>query len=95
MVSTLITSPQYLNRRIIFSDVDNKKADLAIYIQEYLCLLLDNNLVNFVDAIDKGEIKECGVDGRHIKIVTIIFGPARATMERFFKERTRYQGIVV
>ena len=34
-----------------FSDIDNKKADLARYIQECLCLPPDND---FADAIDKG-----------------------------------------
>ena len=48
-----------------FSDIDNKKADLARYIQECLCLPSD---VDFADAIDKGGIKECGVDRRHIRI---------------------------
>ena len=52
-----------------FSDIDNKKADLARYIQECLCLPSGND---FADAIDKGGIKECGVNRRHIKIANII-----------------------
>ena len=42
-----------------FSDVDNKKATLARYVQECLCLPSD---VDLADAIEKGEIKECGID---------------------------------
>ena len=42
-----------------FSDVDNKKADLARYIQECLCLPSDKH---FAEAIDTGGIKECGID---------------------------------
>ena len=53
-----------------FSDIDNKKVDLARYIKECLCLPLDND---FADAIDKSGIKECDVDRRHIKITNIIF----------------------
>ena len=48
-----------------FSDVDNKKADLAGYIQECLCLPSDKG---FAEAIDTCGIKKCGVDRRHIKI---------------------------
>ena len=61
-----------------FSDVDNKRAALARYIQD--CLCLPSN-VNLSDAIDKGEIKECGIDRRHIKIANVIFGPAKAAVE--------------
>ena len=61
-----------------FSDVDNKRAALARYIQKCLCLPFDTNLA---DAIDKGGIKECGIDRRHIKIANIIFGPAKAAVE--------------
>ena len=52
-----------------FSDVDNKKADLARYIQECLCLPFD---MEFADVIDTGGIKECGIDRSHIKIANII-----------------------
>ena len=70
-----------------FSDIDNNKADLARYIQEYLCLPSD---IDFSGVIEKGEIKECGVDRRHRKITNIIFGPAKAAIEgRLFRERTR------
>ena len=55
-----------------FSDVDNKKAALARYVQEYLCLPSD---VDLADAIEKGGIQEYGVDRRHIKIANIIYGP--------------------
>ena len=60
-----------------FSDNDSKKAVLARYIQECLCLASD---IDSTEAIDKGGIKECGVDRRHIKIANIIFGPAKATI---------------
>ena len=56
-----------------FSSTDNKKAELARYIQECLCLPSDKD---FADAIDKGGIRECGINRRHIKIANIIFGPA-------------------
>ena len=61
-----------------FSDVDNKKADLARYVQKCLCLPSDNDMA---DAIEKGGVQECGVDRRHIKIANIIYGPARAAIE--------------
>ena len=61
-----------------FSDVDNKRAVLARYIQKCLCL---PSGVNLADAIDKGGIKECGIDRRCIKIANVNFGPAQATVE--------------
>ena len=61
-----------------YSDINNKKADLARHIQK--CLCLPSN-IDFVDAIDEGRIKECGVDRRHIKITNIIFGPTKAAIE--------------
>ena len=83
--SDLASSGEYTNflttvskQKDHFSDVDNKRVALARYIQECLCLLSDTKLV---DAIDKGEIKECGIDRRDIKIVNIIFGPAKVAME--------------
>ena len=68
-----------------FSETDNKKVDLARYIQECLCLPSD---VDFADAIDKGGIRECGIDRRHIKIANIIYGPAKASMEGKTVQRT-------
>ena len=41
-----------------FSDVDNKKATLAQYVQECLCLPSDNDLA---DLIDKGGVQESGL----------------------------------
>ena len=61
-----------------FSDVDNKKADLARYIQKCLCLPSDKD---FAEVIDTSGIKECGIDKRHIKITNIILGPAKAAIE--------------
>ena len=61
-----------------FSDIDNKKAALARYIQECLCLPSDTDLA---DTIDKSGIKKCGIDRRHIKITNVIFGPAKAAIE--------------
>ena len=61
-----------------FTDVDNKRAALARYIQEYLCLPSDTNLAN---AIDKGGIEECRIERRYIKIDNVIFGPAKAAVE--------------
>ena len=61
-----------------FSDLDNKRAILAQYIQKCLCLPSDVDLVN---AIDKSGIKECGIDRRHIKIANVIFGPSQAVVE--------------
>ena len=61
-----------------FSDIDDKKTALARNIQE--CLCLPSN-VDLVDAIEKGGIKECGIDRRHIKIANIIYGPAKAAIE--------------
>ena len=76
-----------------FSDVDNKRAALAQYIQECLCLLSN---VDLTDAIDKGGIKECGIVRRHIKIANIIFGPAKVAVEgKTVQRKTRYHMIVV
>ena len=61
-----------------FPDVNNKKADLARYIQECLCLPSDKDMA---DAIEKGGIQECGIDQRHSKIANIIYGPAKAAVE--------------
>ena len=33
------------------------------------------------DAIEKGGIRECGIDQRHIKIAKMIYGPAKATIQ--------------
>ena len=61
-----------------FSDVNNKKATLARYIQKCMGLPSD---VDHADAIDKGGVKECGIDRRHIKIANIIYGPAQVAVE--------------
>ena len=61
-----------------FSDIDNKRADLAQYIQKCLCLQFN---VDLTDAIDRGGIKECWIDRRHIKIANVIFGPAQVAVE--------------
>ena len=68
-----------------FSDIDNKKADLVRYIQEYLCLPSDKD---FAKSIDTGGSKECGVDRRHIKIDNIILGPAKVTIEGKIVQQT-------
>ena len=68
-----------------FSDIDNKKADLARYIQESLCLPSDND---FANVIDKGGIKECGVDRRYIKLANIVLGPAKTVIEGKTIQRT-------
>ena len=66
-----------------FAGVDNKKAALARYVQECLCLPSDVDLadVDLANAIEKGGIKECGIDQRHIKIANIIYGLAKAAIE--------------
>ena len=61
-----------------FSDVDNKKATLVRHIQECLCLPFD---IDLADATDKGGIKDCDIDRRHIKITNVIFRPAKAAVE--------------
>ena len=61
-----------------FSDIDNKRAALARYIQK--CLCLPSN-VDLADAIDNGGVKECGIDRRLIKIANVIYGPAQAAVE--------------
>ena len=68
-----------------FSDVDNKRADLARYLQECLCLPSSKD---FAAAIDTGVIKECGIDRRHIKIADIIHGPAKAAIKGKPVQRT-------
>ena len=50
------------DKKTHFSNLDNKKAALACYIQEYLCLPSD---IDLADAIDKGGIKKCGIDRRY------------------------------
>ena len=61
-----------------FSNVDNKRAALARYIQKCLYLPSDVDLAN---EIDKGEIKECEIDRRHIKIANVIYQPTQAVVE--------------
>ena len=61
-----------------FSHVNNKRAALARYIQ--ICLCLSSN-VDLADVIDKGGIKECGIDRRNIKISNAIYRPAQAAVE--------------
>ena len=68
-----------------FLDVDNKKAALAQYVQECLCLPSDTDLAN---AIDKGGIQECGIDWSHINIANVIYGPAKATIDHRGKDCT-------
>ena len=55
-----------------FSGLDVKKATLARYIQDCLCLPSDRD---FADNIETGGIKECGIDRRHINVANEIFGP--------------------
>ena len=62
-----------------FSDVDNKKADLARYIQECLCFSSEKD---FAEAIDTGGIKECGIN------INIILGPVKAAIEGNTVQRT-------
>ena len=52
-VNYLTTVPELKDRS---SDVDNKKANLARYIQKCLCLQPDKD---FAEVIDTGWIKEC------------------------------------
>ena len=66
-------------------DVDNKRAGLARYIQECLCLPSDKD---FAEAIDTGGIKECGIDKRHIQIANIILGPTKAAIDGKTVQRT-------
>lgn len=54
------------------SDLDVKKATLARYIQDCLCLPSDKD---FTDSIEIGRIKKCGIDQRHISVANEIFGP--------------------
>ena len=77
MVIVPISLLRFLRKKH-FSDVDNKKAALAQYIQECLCLPSDDDLS---DSIDKVGVQECGIDCRHIKIANIIFRPAKIVVE--------------
>ena len=66
------------NQKDHFSNVDNKRAALTHYIQKCLCLPSD---VDLADAIDKGGIKECRINRRHIKIANVIYRPAQTAVE--------------
>ena len=81
----LVTSKEYTNflttvseQKDHFSDIDNKRAALARYIQKCLCLPFD---VDLADAIDNGGVKECGIDRSHIKITNVIYGPSQVAVE--------------
>ena len=68
-----------------FLEMDLKKATLARYIQEFLCLPFDTNLVN---GLDSGGIKECGIDRRHVKIANEIYGPNKHALQDKTVQRT-------
>ena len=51
-----------------FSDVDNKRAALARYVQKCLCLPSD---VNIVDTIDKGGIRSVGLTESTSRLPTL------------------------
>ena len=81
------------DEKIHFFDLDNKKAALARYIQECLCLPSD---VDLADAINNGGIRECGIDRRHIKLPTSSMAPPKLPWkERLHRGRTRCPVTVV
>ena len=55
-VNYLTTVPE---QKVYFPDVDNKKADLARFIQECLYLPSDKD---YTAATDTGGLNECGID---------------------------------
>ena len=62
-----------------FLEIDVKKATLARYIQERLCLLFDMNLSN---GLESGGIQEWGVDQRHVKIANEVYGPSKHALQQ-------------
>ena len=73
------------DQKELFSDIDVKRATLARYIQECLCLPSDKD---FSHGLETGGIKECGVDRRHINIANEIYGPSKHAVEGKSVQRT-------
>ena len=61
-----------------FSEINVKKATLARYIQECLCLPSDVDLSN---GLDSGGIQEWGIDRKHAKIENEIYGPNKHALQ--------------
>jgi hypothetical protein len=68
--ATLLTTVD--EEKKLCSALDVKRATLARYIQDCLCLPSDKD---FANGIETGGIAECGVSRRNIEIAKAIFGP--------------------
>jgi hypothetical protein len=69
----------------LFSALDVKRATLARYIRDCLCLPSDED---FANGLETGGIKECGVSRRNIIIAKAIFGPNKHSVEGKTVQRT-------
>ena len=56
-----------------------KKATLARYLQECMCLPSDVDLAN--GEIDSGGIQECRIDQRQVKIANKLYGPSKHAVQ--------------
>ena len=84
------TSPAMLlttveKEKKLFSTLDVKRATLARYIQDCLCLPSDED---FANGLETGGIKECGVSRRNINIANAIFGPNKHSVQGKTVQRT-------
>jgi hypothetical protein len=81
--ATLLTTVD--KEKKLFSALDVKRATLARYIQDCLCLPSDED---FANGLETGGIKECGVSRRNINIAKAIFGPNKHSVEGKTVQRT-------
>jgi hypothetical protein len=81
--ATLLTTVD--EEKKLFSALDVKRAALARYIQDCLCLPSDED---FANGLENGGIKECGVSRRNINIAKAIFGPNKHSVQGKSVQRT-------
>ena len=81
--TTLLTTVE--EEKKLFSALDVKRATLARYIQDCLCLPSDED---FAHGLETGAIKECGVSRRNINIAKAIFGPNKHSVQGKTVQRT-------
>jgi hypothetical protein len=74
--ATLLTTVD--KEKKMFLALDIKRATVARYIQDCLCLPSDKD---FSNGLETGGIKECGVSRRNINIAKAIFGPNKHSVQ--------------
>jgi hypothetical protein len=81
--ATLLTTVD--EEKKLFPALDVKRATLARYVQNYLCLPSDED---FANGIETGGIMECGVSRWNIGIAKAIFGPNKHSIQGKTVQRT-------